>query len=178
MYRINELTRLDKKLFHTGDLAVLWNITDKNTLYTAIKRYVQKGVLFSIYKGLYSTVPMEDINPLELGAAVAHRYTYLSTESVLSEAGVIFQAVYKYTFVSDFSKEVKVGNISFLFRKLKDNYLLNPASISNQNGIFIASTERAAADLLYFDKNYHFDAPDNIDWQKLQLIRKEVGYYD
>lgn len=178
MYRISELSRLNKKLFHTGDLAVLWNITDKNTLYTAIKRYIQKGVLFAVYKGLYSTAPIEELDTLELGAAIAHKYTYLSTESVLATAGVIYQTVYKYTFISDFSKEIKVGDRTFLFRKLKDKYLLNPAGITNQNGVFVADTERAAADLTYFDKNYHFDAPDNIDWQKINEIRKEVGYYD
>jgi hypothetical protein len=123
MYRINGPFKQDRKLYHSQDLAILWGMANKNTLYTTIKHCVQKGVLISIYKGLYSTVPLSQVNPLELGRAIVHRYTYLSTESVLAQAGVIFQTTYKYTFVSDLSKKVSVDSISFLFRKLKVEYL-------------------------------------------------------
>ena len=53
---------------------------------------------------------------------------------------------------------------------------MNPAGIANQNGVFVANTERAAADLLYLNPNYHFDNPDNIDWKEMNKIKKEVGY--
>src|SRR5512136_429477 len=154
MYRITELIQLDRKLFHTGDLAVLWCISNRNTLYTTIKRYVQKGILIPIFKGLYSTVPPARLNPLELGRAVIHRYTYLSTESVLSQAGIIFQTTYAFTFVSDLHKKVTLDSMSFLFRKLKPEYLHNPAGILNQAGGFVASPERAVADMLYFNPRY------------------------
>jgi hypothetical protein len=176
MYRIRELIQLDRKIFHTGDLAVLWDIYSKNTLYTTIKRYVKKGILIPVYKGLYSTVPLSRLDPLELGKAIIHRFTYLSTESVLSQAGIIFQATYAYTFVSDLPKKITVDSMSFLFRKLKPEYLHNPLGILNQNGIFMASPERAVADMLYFNPRYHFDAADIIDFEKVKLIQKEVGY--
>jgi predicted transcriptional regulator of viral defense system len=176
MYRLSELLRLDRRIYHTNDLAIIWGITNKNTLYTTIKRYVQKGVLIPIYKGLYSTMPLTQLNPLELGKSIIHRYTYLSTESVLVQAGVISQAIYAYTFVSDKTKSVPVGSMSFLFRKLKDEYLNNPAGVINQNGIFVATTERAAADMLYFNPSYHFDIPEHIDFDKVKVIQKEVGF--
>jgi hypothetical protein len=176
MYRINELIKLDRKIFHSNDLALLWGITKKNTLYTTIKRDVQKGVLLPVYKGLYSTVPLLQLNPLELGKAIIHKYTYLSTESVLAQAGVISHTTYVYTFVSNQSKKVSVGTLSFLFRQLKEEYLYNPAGIINQNGVFIASTERAAADILYFNPKYHIDIPESIDWKIVKSIQKEVGY--
>jgi len=176
MYRISELIRLDRKLYHTQDLAILWGISNKNTLYTAIKRYVQKGVLTPIYKGFYATIPLSHLDPLELGKAIIHRYTYLSTESVLAQAGVISQVTYRYTFVSDLPKKITVGSMSFLFRKLKDGYLYNPAGIRSQNGIFVASPERAMADMLYFNPRYHFDAPESLDLDKVKSIQKEVGY--
>jgi len=176
MYRINELLQIDRKLFHTGDLAVLWDISNKNTLYTTIKRYVRKGLLKPVYKGLYVTVPLPQLDPLELGKAIIHRYTYLSTESVLVQAGVIFQATYAYTFVSDLPKKVTVGSMSFLFRQLKPEFLNNPAGVLDRNGVFIASTARAVADMLYFNPRYHFDAPQSIDFDKVKSIQKEVGY--
>lgn len=176
MYRINELLKLDRKLYHTNDLAILWGIANKHNLYMTITRYIDRGVLFPVYKGLYSTVPLTQLNPLELGKAIIHRYTYLSTESVLSQAGIIAQAVYDYTFVADQSKRVAVGQWSFRFRKLKDNYLYHPAGIVNQNGILIASIERAVADMLYFNPKYHFDIPQNIDFNKVKSLQKEIGY--
>jgi predicted transcriptional regulator of viral defense system len=176
MYRISELIKLDHKIYHSNDLAILWGITNKNTLYTTIKRYVQKGVLIPIYKGLYSTVPLPQLDPLELGKAIIHRYTYLSTESVLSQAGVIAQLTYVYTFVSDMSKKVMVGSMSFLFRQLKDEYLNSPSGVLNQNGVFVATVERAVADMLYFNPKYHFDVPNSVDWDKVKFIQKEVGF--
>lgn len=176
MYRISELIKLDHKIYHSNDLAILWGITNKNTLYTTIKRYVQKGVLIPIYKGLYSTVPLPQLDPLELGKAIIHRYTYLSTESVLSQAGVITQLTYVYTFVSDMSIKVMVGSMSFLFRQLKDEYLNSPSGVLNQNGVFVATVERAVADMLYFNPKYHFDVPNSVDWDKVKFIQKEVGF--
>jgi predicted transcriptional regulator of viral defense system len=176
MYRINELIQSERNIYHTNDLAVLWNITNRNTLYTTIKRYVQKGVLIPIYKGLYSTIPLKQLDPIALGKAVIHRYTYLSTESVLALEGMISQATYAYTFVSSQSKKVRVGEWSFLFRSLKDEYLYNPAGVIYRNGNFIATTERAVADMLYFNPKYHFDLAESIDFDKVADIRKEVGY--
>jgi hypothetical protein len=176
MYRINELLRSERKIYHANDLAILWNISNRNTLYTTIKRYVQKEVLVPIYKGLYSTVPIDRLDPIELGKAVIHRFAYLTTESVLAMEGIITQTTYAYTFASSQSKKVHVGNWSFLFRKLKDEYLYNPAGIVNRNGNFFATTERAVADMLYFNPKYHFDLADAIDFDKVAGVQKEIGY--
>lgn len=176
MYRIIELNRIDRKVYHSNDLAILWNISNKNTLYTTIKRYVQKGVLIPIFKGLYSTVPVSELDPLELGRAIIHRYTYLTTESVLAQEGIISQATYAYTFVSNISKNETVGNFSYRFRKLKDEYLYNPTGILKKDGNFIATIERAIADMLYYDPKYHFDFSESINFEKVKQIQKEIGY--
>jgi len=176
MYRINELIKSDRNIYHTNDLAILWGISNRNTLYTTIKRYVQNGVLIPIYKGLYSTIPISQLDPHELGRAVIHRYTYLTTESVLAQAGMISQATYAYTFVSSLSRRVSVGSFSFLFRKLKNEYLYNPAGIIDRGGHLVATTERAIADMLYFNPRYHFDFFDSIDFDKVRHLQEEIGY--
>jgi hypothetical protein len=176
MYRLIELVRSDRNIYHSNDLAILWEISNKNTLYTTIKRYVQKGVLIPIYNGLYSTVPISELDPLELGRAVIHRYTYLTTETVLAQAGIISQATYAYTFVSSLSRKAMVGPYEFLFRKLKDEYLYNPTGITNQNGNFIATPERAVADILYFNPKYHLDFSASIDFETVKQMQKEIGY--
>jgi hypothetical protein len=176
MYRINELLKLDRQIYHTNDLAILWRISNKNTLYTTIKRYVQKRILIQIYKGLYSTVDPDKLDVLNLGKAVIHRYTYLSTESVLVQSGVIIQTVYNYTFIADLAKRITVGSRTFVYRKLKDKYLHNLAGIESRRGNYIATPERAVADLLYFNPKYNFDFRKNIDCPKVKQIQKEVGY--
>lgn len=176
MYKINKLLKLDRRLYHSNDLAILWGVTNKNTLYTTIKRYVKKGVLIPVFKGLYATVPIAQLNPLELGQAIIHRFAYLTTESVLARQGIIAQATYQYTFVSSISKKVTVGGMTFLYRKLQDTYLNNPAGIDSNDGTFVATVERAIADMLYFNPNYHFDLSESIDFEKVKKIQKEVGY--
>lgn len=168
--------KLDRKLYHSNDLAILWGISNKNTLYTTIKRYVKKGILVSIFKGLYATVQIPQLDPLELGRAIIHNTTYLTTETVLAKHGIIAQTTYMYTFVGGVSKKVTVKGITFLFRKLKETYLNNPAGIETKDGVYVASVERAIADMLYFNPKYHFDLLGDINWVKVKEIQKEVGY--
>jgi hypothetical protein len=176
MYRISELIQVGQKLYHTNDLALLWRIASKNTLYTTLSRYMDRGILFPVYKGLYSTVPIDSLNPMELGRAIIHRFAYLTTETVLAQAGIIHHRIYDYTFATDQSKRVPVGRWVFHFRKLKDEYLHNSAGISEQNDGFIATVERAVADMLYFDPRYHFDVREAINFAKVREIQKKIGY--
>jgi len=173
---MNELIKLDRKLYHTNDLAILWGISNKNTLYTTIKRYIKRGILIPVFKGLYSTVPISQLDPLSLGQAIIHNKAYFSTESVLFEAGVITQQTYMYTFVSTISKQVTVNGMTFLYRKMKDDYLNNPVGVEPKDGYFAATVERAMADMLYFNPSYHFDMVDVIDWEKVHNIQAKVGY--
>ncbi|MEK7127722.1 MAG: hypothetical protein AAB838_03305, partial [Patescibacteria group bacterium] len=145
---INKLLKLDHKLFHTNDLATIWESKDRHNLRMAISRYIQKGILVPVYRGLYSTVSLKDLNVYELGQAVVHNYAYVSTETVLFLHGVIFQTVYPTTFVSGISRRVTVAGHELAYRKLPDKYLHNKTGINSENGIFIADLERAVADIL------------------------------
>lgn len=167
---------MQHQIFHTNDLAVLWGMENRNTLHQTISRYIEKGILFQIYRGLYSTVPVGELDPLGLGPAIIHRYTYLSTETVLAQAGIITQSLHDFTYISDISKKVKVGDWSFRYRQMKSEFLFNPEGVEDQRGQLTATVERAAADLLYYDPNYHFDIPELIDFDRVRAIRKQVGY--
>ena len=176
MYKINELLKQDQKLFHTNDLAVIWSTQNRNTLYTTIKRYIKRGILISVYKGLYSTVSIDKIDPLQLGVAIIHSYTYVTTETVLAYEGVISQTIYAYTYVSEKSQKLTINDQKYLFRKLKKEFLYRNTGIEEKNKVYTASLERAVADMLYFNPKYHFDVPGKIDWEKVRFIQKEVGY--
>lgn len=171
------LLQSKQTLFHTRDLATLWNINNSNTLYTTISRFIRNHTLFPVQKGLYSTLPVEKADPIELGIFLLHRFAYISTETVLVRAGIIHQAVYRYTFVSNIAKSFSYLSHAYVTRKMAETYLHNPAGIVlGDHNVFIASSERAVADLLYFQPRYHFDASGAVDWKRVHNIQKEVGY--
>lgn len=176
MCRINKLLEINRKLFHTNDLAILWNIEDRHHLHIIISRYLKKGILYPIYRGLYSVLPIHELDPIDLGKSIIHSYTYLSTESILSKAGIISQTVYDFTFIADKSKKIKVGDWVFRYRQMQDEFLYHPAGIVEQDDSFFATTERAIADMLYYNPRYHFDIVELIDFKKVTLMQKEIGY--
>lgn len=176
MYKIDVLLKQEQKLFHIDDLALLWRIKNPNTLYTTIKRYVKKGILLRIHRGFYAVVPLEKIDPLKLGIGALHTYAYLSTESILAKEGIIFQSGNYLTLVSSLSKKFTIASQNFFVRKMKADFLYHQAGLVEDKGVKIATLERAAADILYFDPRFHFDNQEAIDWQKVNQIKKEVGY--
>lgn len=176
MYRIDTLLKQDRRLFHTRDLAVLWGVANDNTLYTQISRYIKKGILHAVWKGLYATVPVSDINPLELGISMLHRYAYVSCEYVLARNGAIFQSSDTITLVSDISRSFTMSRHTYVVRQMGEGMLYQASGILDSDGVRMANPERAAADMLYYQPNFHFDNRLAIDWIKVKAIQKEVGY--
>lgn len=174
--RIAILARQSHSIFHASDLASLWGIKNTNTLYSLLKRYNQKDLLFRIYKGLYSLLPLEKLDPLIIGTKALHGFSYVSTETILVQAGMITQMDYHYTFVSNHSRRFQVGNYSFISRQLKDQYLYNPSGITCENGVLKANITRAVADLLYFNPKAYMDGINRIDFTKVREMQKEIGY--
>lgn len=174
--KIKKLLQDPRKLYHIQDLAVLWGIDNSNSLRVVIKRYIKRGFLNKIHKGFYSTAPLDEIEPALLGLAALHRYAYLSTETILANQGLIFQELQYITLVSDISKRFEIAGHKFLVRQMKDDYLHNHTGVSIKNGVRAASAERAVADILYFNPDYHFDARDVIDWKKVKQIKHKIGY--
>ena len=175
-YRFARLAQTGEVLFHTSDLANLWQIRNKNTLHTTIKRYAQKGLFFRIYRGFYSLKEIEKINPILLGIKALNRFAYLSAESILVKAGLILQVSNKITLISSVSKNFSIGDNFYICRKLNNKFLFNPISIELKDGFYQASIERAIADLLYFNPHYFFDGEKMINWKKVKKIQREIGY--
>jgi predicted transcriptional regulator of viral defense system len=174
--RLKQLTTSGQILFRDTDLAVLWNITNKNTLYTTIKRYAKSGVLEKMKQGIYS-IGVSCSNYLDLlGVKVIHNYCYISTETVLRNEGIIQQNIPYITFVSSLSKRFTVKDQSYISRQLRDEYLYNKEGIYTKDRVNYATLERAVADLLYFNPKYYFDGGLRVDWKKVKEIQKIIGY--
>lgn len=173
-HRIATLSSQPEVIFHTSDLATLWNIQNQNTLHTTISRYVRAGILHAIYRGLYSILPPKNIDPIVLGAKALHSYCYLSTESILFGAGFISHAISAHTFVNKASRQFALFGHAFKSRRLDSRFLYNPTGIKKDGSIKVATIERAICDMLYFNPHFHFDRP--IAWGEIKAMQQEIGY--
>jgi len=175
MDKISILIQQPQKLFHTSDLKVIWGIYNESTLYQTIYRLIKKKILFRVQKGFYSIVPLTQLDPIEIGFRAINHFSYLSTETVLSKNGIINQSPSKITFLSSSPANFNINEVSYLVRQLKPQCLNNTVGIiQNDKGVFMATTERAVADMLYFQPNYHFDADNLIDWKLVKNYQQQI----
>lgn len=132
-----------------------------------IYSYVKNGQLYGIRRGLYAKD--KNYNKLELATKIFIP-AYVSFETVLAEAGVTFQH-YSQIFVASYqTKEIDCDGQIFSFKKLKTNILNNNSGIENKGFYSIASKERAFLDIVYLNKDYHFDNLSPLDWDKVFSI--------
>lgn len=151
-----------KTVLTNKDLALIWGETSANNLKAKIAYYVKQGTLIKLTRGVYAKD--QNYNTKELATSI-YSPSYISFETVLREAGIIFQH-YDTIFVSapwSFSK--KIDKYSITFRKLKETILFNPAGIKNENHSSIATPERAFLDMIYLFPNYYFDNLKGINWE-------------
>lgn len=172
--RFLDIAKLGETVFHANDLAKIWKIEKRNTLNMTLKRYVDSGLLYRVYRGLYSLVEPVNLDPLLLGARAINNYCYLSGESILAQQGIIFQKINYFTFVGGQTKRFKISSYQYYCRQLKDDFLYNDIGVDKTGKYNIATVERAVADILYFNPNYYFDNPTEINWSKVKDIQKKV----
>jgi len=132
-----------------------------------IYSYIKNGQLYGIRRGLYAKD--KNYDKLELATKIFIP-AYVSFETVLAEAGVTFQH-YSQIFIASYqTKEIDCDGQIFSFKKLKTNILNNNSGIENKGFYSIASKERAFLDIVYLNKDYHFDNLSPLDWDKVFSI--------
>lgn len=170
-----QLLEHKRPLYTTHDLALLWKSQNRQNLRNTIHRYIKKGWLFPIRRGLYSKIPLPKLDPFLLGTAYVSGFCYVSTETVLAQSGVIFQQPAAITLVGLRTLDFIVADRRYLCRKLASQYRQNKSGITQHSDEYsIATPERAAADMLYYQPNYYFDKYDAIDGKRLKFIQNEV----
>lgn len=176
MDKLQSLLQSNQTLFHTQDLALIWGINNRHNLRMTISRYIKRGILKPVYRGLYSTVPIQNIDKYRLGASFIHKFCYVSLHSIFEECGVINQKVHSVSYVSSVSKKIEFDDRLFIYRQMERRFLLNPEGITLEKGIYKASLERAVSDSQYFNLNTYFDSPDLVDWNRVAEIKAIVGF--
>jgi len=161
---ISKILRSPNTVFTFKEISLIWGDPDKKATISAINYYVKTGNLYRIRRGIYAKD--KNYDKFELATKI-YTPSYISFETVLTQAGVIFQ-FYSQIFVASYLKrEILIDNQKYTFRKIKDSILTNHTGLEFKNNYWIASPERAFLDLLYLNKNYHFDNLDPLDKEKI-----------
>jgi len=166
---IAKLYQSTKTILTNKDLALIWQENDKNNLNAKNAYYVKQKVLIRLTRGIFAK--NKDYNPKELATSI-YTPSYISFETVLREAGVIFQHYDTIFVVSKWPKTMTIDKNTFTFRKLKDAVLFNSTGIVSKDNYSIATAERAFLDMIYLFPNYYFDNLKSIDWAKCDEIVK------
>jgi hypothetical protein len=166
---ILQLYKNNKTVFTTREIALVWQENHSARLKNKIKYYLEKGDLISLRRGLYAKV---DYNVQEAVVKI-YKPAYISFETVLAPAGVIFQ-YYETIFAASYltRKIILKNGQKIAYRKLKNEILLNPRGIERKNNLTIATKERAFLDIIYLNSDYYFDNLAPINWDECLKLAK------
>ena len=162
-----ELMRSKKTIFTINDVALIWNITNVDFIRKKIYRYLKSGKIYSLRRGIYSKY--KNYDKFELANKI-YTPSYISLETVLAQAGIIFQYYSQIFIASYLCRELTIDNQRYEFRKVKNSILTNSIGIEVKDNYYIASPERAFLDVVYLNKEYYFDNLANINWDKVLEI--------
>lgn len=167
-----DLMRSKNTIFTTKDVSLLWGTSNVDFVRKKLYRYIKAGKLYSVRKGVYAKE--KNYEKYELATKI-FTPSYISFETVLTKAGVVFQ-FYGQVFVASYlTREFTIDDQVYVLKKVKDTILTNQIGIEIKENYFIASPERAFLDVVYLNKEYHFDNLSSIDWGKVNEILPIYG---
>lgn len=148
-------------VFTNMEIAILIGENDPNKLKSKLTYYVKTGKLIRLRRGIFSKNADYDKNEL---AVRIFTPAYVGFETVLLKEGVIFQYTESIFVASYLSRKLAIGDIEFVYRKLKNEILINRKGLVDRGTYFEASKERAFLDMLYLFGDYYFDNLRSINW--------------
>ena len=169
---ISKLLRAKNTIFTFKEISLIWQETNPDLVKRRVSYYVKTGKLYRLRRGVYAKD--KDYDKLELATKI-YTPSYVSLETVLGQAGVVFQYYSQIFTVSYLSREIAIDDQVYSYKKIKDTILTNSLGVGNKENYSIASPERAFLDVLYLYKDYHFDNPASLDWEKVYKILPIYG---
>lgn len=161
------LYKTNQTVFRLKDIALLIEENNFQSLNRRVNYLVSKKELLNIRKGTYA---LPEYNKEELASKI-FTPSYLSIDYVLQKEGVIFQYDSSFTSISYLSRTIKMEDSIFSYRKIKNEILTNTTGIEiTNNGVFVASTERAFLDYLYLNGDCYIDNPSILNLKKINQI--------
>lgn len=159
---IAKLYESPKTILTIKNIALIWEETNKVNLLSKIKYYAKQGSLIRLTRGVFAKGNEYDIKEL---ATSIYTPSYISFETVLREAGIIFQHHDAVFVAGPYPITKKIGGHLITFRKLKDSILYNGLGIKREKNYSIASPERAFLDTIYLSPKFYFDNLRSINWE-------------
>ncbi|MBI5220974.1 MAG: hypothetical protein HY978_04050 [Candidatus Liptonbacteria bacterium] len=180
---IAKLYASPKTILTTKDIALIWRETNRISLLSKIKYYAKLGSLIRLTRGVFAKSDNYDVKEL---ATSIYTPSYISFETVLREAGIIFQHHDAVFVAGPYPAAKKVDNHLITFRRLKDSVLYNGLGVKQGNDYSIATPERAFLDTIYLSPKFYFDNLRSINWETCfelakiydnkQLIKRLTAY--
>lgn len=68
--RFLSIAKLSASIFNIDDLARIWGIDNRNILTTTLKRYIESGLMYRLYRGLYTIKPAPELDSFFIGDTV------------------------------------------------------------------------------------------------------------
>jgi hypothetical protein len=85
----------------------------------------------------------------------------------LAKTGITFQ-LYGQIFVASYVKRDVIANgQTYSYKRIRDSILTDHTGIEAKENYHIASPERAFLDVVYSNKEYHFDNLSPLNWEKV-----------
>ena len=164
---ILNILRSNKTVFSFQDILLASKDKNPDLLIRRLNYYIKKGELYSIRKGLYAKD--KNYNRFEAANKI-YTPSYISFETVLGKAGVTFQYYSQVFAASYLTREITADGQIYSYRKIKDSVLTDNAGIEQKDNYAIATPERAFLDIVYLNKDYHFDNLSTLNWNKILEI--------
>lgn len=159
---IAKLYQSPKTILTTKDIALIWQETNTINLLSKIKYYAKQGSLIRLTRGVFAK--SNDYEVKELATSI-YTPSYISFETALREAGIIFQHHDSIFVAGPYPMTKKIGNHTIVFRKLKDSVLYSALGIKTEKNYSIATPERAFLDTIYLSPKFYFDNLRSINWE-------------
>ncbi|MFH1840971.1 MAG: hypothetical protein ABH807_02345 [Candidatus Shapirobacteria bacterium] len=150
-------------VFNLAEVAML----AKDVSYSSLRRRLFYAVaqkrLWRPRRGIYAK---KDFLPEELANKI-YTPSYLSLQTILRRAGIIFQEYKPLFLVSYLTRTITCQDIEICYQAMPREILLNSAGIIYDGHYAMAIPERAFLDFVFLHGNYHFDNLSSLDWDKV-----------
>jgi hypothetical protein len=166
---LEKILRAKINVFTFKEISLLWEEPDINLIKRRLNYYVKNGKLYRVRRGIYAKD--RNYDKFELATKI-YTPSYISFETVLAQAGVIFQ-FYPQIFVASYlRRDLVIDGQKYCYRKIKDPILVELLGLEFKGNYWIASPERAFLDVLYINRNYYFDNLSPLNKEKIfEILR-------
>lgn len=180
---LETILRSSQTVFSVKDIVLLWGEPAASKVRVRLNYYVKVGKLVRIYRGFYAKDT--NYNIFELATKI-YTPSYISFETVLTRAGIVFQHHSSIFVASYVNRVIAVGDYKINYIRTKDYVLSNMMGVAHEAGYAIASPERAFLDRLYISHDYYFDNQATLNWKVIfkilpsyhnQRLTKKVNQY-